>query len=1200
MAPLPRSPYTKGKKRQRQLLPMVDPWKRNDTGLYPIDSMPHSYVEDTEYDRMLAEDGREEGYAPASNSEQLSRTIDSAPAMGIYDGGARVQNTSVKADAPKAKVTLDLGPNRPKPPAQAYQDRLAQAVAAVNKDYGVTITSGIGQYGSPRHRSAQGLTADFKVTDENGNVIPTSDPRHPKIAASLVAHGFNEIGIGMTGGAFHAGYDTPGVGTGRDPILYGYNMFGQGKQAALAQYPEHIKAVQQQLKSMGLYDGPVDGIWGEGSMGAIAGVDTKSPWAGSNTMVAGGETTEIPGTEAAAFSSFDIAPQAQSTTGLPTDDEVREYFRQRAAQAGWTQQEIDDGISVLNREGLNPTSGGAANAWASTVDVGPNGDPFSFGPSQLNVNGGLGEVFQSETGLNPADPQSWKAQIDFTINQVSKGGWGPWAGAKAVGVTGKPANATQLAIDTISTPKATPVSVANADLPPQGAFDRPVMKGAFDVPTRTLTRTTGATTASPEQEAAIRDAATKQRWDSLTNASDFNAGIEAHGIDYRSALDRQAAISSKIAREDAPVSRPAGAPAEAVARQDLAPQQAAEPPGRRKPVDMTTANSPFAEPTYTGRGLPPGASATVDEVKAATKKLSDMLRSVSPVEQVANQDLAPSSAPEPAGRQAIPAKSVSTTSIPTPVQVTRKAPGLPDLAATQDLAPTSAPEPAGRPNPMAQSDPAMQQRLQRAKEMLTRAVQANQQQAVASVHDYDGLTPQERAEVDAILGPGARSSFNTALQASKVQAAQAGQQAAAAARPVAPAPTRPVAIAPDTLPQARTAAQQAGAAAALQAASRPPAAAPKMPAQAGTGGGVPSQTGYGGMGTPATQQAAVAGFQTTGQRTPSPAPPAAPASPSVASRPTFDVPTRQLTAPATPIGAGVNVAKPIQPGPPSPALSPAAMSALTNFGGSLPQFTGVPVTSAPTSVPGVAVATSGILGPPPAAAPPVAAAVPAPVAPAPPAGVAGAPPKAPVYQQPVSWDAPLGGRTTMGNVPAGFGGDVARMASQVRDATVSRNTASSGRYSNMVSGTNDRGQRVSSYTDSRGVQHNTTTIAGRDYYSRGDANKGGSVLCTYFYRKGRLPRRVWQLDTVWSARNIDDVTYWGYRAWADRLIKVMRGRPRLQAVVWHAVVKPWAYEVTGTRKTLLGKLVRRTLEPLSYLIGRMTHGDPSLVDYSRQ
>ena len=69
--------------------------------------------------------------------------------------------------------------------------------------------------------------------------------------------------------------------------------------------------------------------------------------------------------------------------------------------------------------------------------------------------------------------------------------------------------------------------------------------------------------------------------------------------------------------------------------------------------------------------------------------------------------------------------------------------------------------------------------------------------------------------------------------------------------------------------------------------------------------------------------------------------------------------------------------------------------------------------------------------------------------------------------------------------------DIDRMASQLSDVTVSRNRAPSGLTSNMVRGTNRFGNQVASYTDSKGRQHNTVTIAGKDFYSRG-SNSGGT------------------------------------------------------------------------------------------------------------
>jgi hypothetical protein len=61
----------------------------------------------------------------------------------------------------------------------------------------------------------------------------------------------------------------------------------------------------------------------------------------------------------------------------------------------------------------------------------------SWGPFQLYTGGGLGNEFIAAGHGNPADPKNWQATVDFALNKVVEGGWGPWNGAKAVGITGR-------------------------------------------------------------------------------------------------------------------------------------------------------------------------------------------------------------------------------------------------------------------------------------------------------------------------------------------------------------------------------------------------------------------------------------------------------------------------------------------------------------------------------------------------------------------------------------------------------------------------------------------------------------------------------------------------------------------------------------------------------------------------------------------
>lgn len=116
----------------------------------------------------------------------------------------------------------------------------------------------------------------------------------------------------------------------------------------------------------------------------------------------------------------------------PKDEEVHTYIMQAAKS-----RNIDPKVAleVWGREGKG--------AWQSnfTNDAGQR-EP-SYGPYQLLKGGGnsgfptgLGNAFQEKTGLDPADPVNWKATVDFALDNASSGGWGPWYGARAAGITG--------------------------------------------------------------------------------------------------------------------------------------------------------------------------------------------------------------------------------------------------------------------------------------------------------------------------------------------------------------------------------------------------------------------------------------------------------------------------------------------------------------------------------------------------------------------------------------------------------------------------------------------------------------------------------------------------------------------------------------------------------------------------------------------
>lgn len=121
--------------------------------------------------------------------------------------------------------------------------------------------------------------------------------------------------------------------------------------------------------------------------------------------------------------------------------EVADYVRQ-AAQKRNINPEIP--LQVIQSEGgFDPAR------W--TGDQGS-----SFGPGQLHYGGvatggnavpGLGDTFTQRTGLDARDPNTWRQQIDFMLDEAKSGGWSPWHGWKGdpwAGIgegSGKPASA---------------------------------------------------------------------------------------------------------------------------------------------------------------------------------------------------------------------------------------------------------------------------------------------------------------------------------------------------------------------------------------------------------------------------------------------------------------------------------------------------------------------------------------------------------------------------------------------------------------------------------------------------------------------------------------------------------------------------------------------------------------------------------------
>jgi N-acetylmuramoyl-L-alanine amidase-like protein len=166
--------------------------------------------------------------------------------------------------------------------------------------------------------------------------------------------------------------------------------------------------------------------------------------------------TAGPGTGAGAGST-PAQPSGKGPMVLGKGDDPRgmeAYIREAATREG---VDPDTAVRVAKSEGLRDFLG----------DRGKSGGAF-----QLYTGGGLGNEFQKETGLNPLDPKNEKATIDYAMKKVKQTGWGPWHGAKRVGVgarEGLPAYGQTAGAGSGAGAGETPAggTAAGGDLPPR-------------------------------------------------------------------------------------------------------------------------------------------------------------------------------------------------------------------------------------------------------------------------------------------------------------------------------------------------------------------------------------------------------------------------------------------------------------------------------------------------------------------------------------------------------------------------------------------------------------------------------------------------------------------------------------------------------------------------------------------------------------
>ena len=127
--------------------------------------------------------------------------------------------------------------------------------------------------------------------------------------------------------------------------------------------------------------------------------------------------------------------QAQQAVRQPADtqgataEEVAQwsaYIRQNAPKYG---VDPETAVRVWSNEGLKP------GVWQSRVVNKRTGQrERSYGPLQFYVDGGMGNAFKKQTGLDPRDKRNTLAMIDYGLAHAGKKGWGEWYGARDNGI----------------------------------------------------------------------------------------------------------------------------------------------------------------------------------------------------------------------------------------------------------------------------------------------------------------------------------------------------------------------------------------------------------------------------------------------------------------------------------------------------------------------------------------------------------------------------------------------------------------------------------------------------------------------------------------------------------------------------------------------------------------------------------------------
>lgn len=118
------------------------------------------------------------------------------------------------------------------------------------------------------------------------------------------------------------------------------------------------------------------------------------------------------------------AGAAQAATPAVQGGDIESYIRNSAQQRG-----IDGDTAVR----VAMSEGGVTDPYRQSDFVKNGVREESYGPFQLYMGGGMGNDALAQ-GIDPR--KNWQGGVDFALDRAKEGGWGPWYGAKRVGITG--------------------------------------------------------------------------------------------------------------------------------------------------------------------------------------------------------------------------------------------------------------------------------------------------------------------------------------------------------------------------------------------------------------------------------------------------------------------------------------------------------------------------------------------------------------------------------------------------------------------------------------------------------------------------------------------------------------------------------------------------------------------------------------------